>query len=177
VASRQLHELFQRQDPATLTDVQRAARFLYLQQTSFAGKVCQQTFGYGVVDTPFRPTQVPSRIQAVAKRLARVQLECRPYEHILERFDRPTTAFYCDPPYVGFKLYPNNLADRDFHRLADRLRAIRGKFLLSINEHPVAREAFKGFYVRQLPVTYTASGRITRNHELVFANFVLPSTP
>jgi DNA adenine methylase len=177
VPSRRLYELFQRQDPATLTDVQRAARFLYLQKTSFGGRVCQQSFGYGVVDTPFRPALMPSRIQAIATRLAGVQLECRPYERILARFDRPTTVFYCDPPYVGFKLYPNNLAERDFHTLADRLRAIRGKFLLSINEHPVAREAFKGFHVRKLPVTYTASRGVTHNHELVFANFILPSTP
>lgn len=177
VASRRLYELLQRQDPSTLTDVQRAARFLYLQQMSFGGKVREQNFGYGVVGNAFRPTHLPSRLQAVAKRLAGVQLECRPYEQILQRFDRPTTVFYCDPPYVGFKLYPNNFAEGDFHSMADRLRAIRGKFVLSINEHPVAREAFKGFHVRRLPVTYSASGRITRDHELVFANFVLPSTP
>jgi DNA adenine methylase len=177
VGSRRLYELYQRQDPTTLTDVQRAARFLYLQQTSFAAKVRQQHYGYGIVQTPFNPAQLPHKIQAVAKRLAGVQLECWPYERILERFDRSTMVFYCDPPYVGFKLYPHNFDERDFHVLAERLQNVRGKFLLSINEHPVAREAFKRFRVRTLPVTYKASIRATRNNELVFANFPLPSTP
>lgn len=177
VASRRLYELYQRQDPTTLTDVQRAARFLYLQKTSFGGKVRQQTYGYGVVDTTFDPAQLPQRIQTVTRRLKSVQLESWPYERILERFDRPTTVFYCDPPYVGFKLYPHNFEERDFQVLAQRLQNLRGKFLLSINEHPVARTAFKQFHVRKLPVTYTASGRVTRDHELVFANFPLPSTP
>src|SRR6266436_766387 len=39
VSSRELYELYRRQDPATLTDIQRAARFLYLQKTSYGGKI------------------------------------------------------------------------------------------------------------------------------------------
>src|SRR6202000_1901689 len=33
------------QDPDTLTDLERAARFLYLQRLSFGGKVAGRTFG------------------------------------------------------------------------------------------------------------------------------------
>lgn len=177
VMSRRLYELYQRQDPTTLTDVQRAARFVYLQKASFGGKVRQQSYGYRVADMTFDPAKLPQRIEAVARRLKSVQLESWPYERILERFDRPTTIFYCDPPYVGFKLYPHNFEEHDFQLLADRLQNLRGKFLLSINDHPVARAAFKRFCVRTLPVMYTASGQVTRDDELVVANFSLPSAP
>jgi DNA adenine methylase len=177
VVSRRLYELFQRQDPTTLTDVQRAARFLYLQKASFGGKVRQQNYGYRVSDMTFDPTQLPDRLRAVSARLARVQLECWPYERVLERFDRPTTVFYCDPPYVGFRLYPQNFADQDFHVLAERLKKLRGKFLLSINEHPVARDAFAPFTIRPVAVSYSASGHPTRDHELIVANFALPASP
>jgi len=38
VASRRLFEIFSMQKPETLTDIQRAARFLYLQKNSFGAE-------------------------------------------------------------------------------------------------------------------------------------------
>ena len=35
-------------DPATLTDIQRAGRFFYLQKNSFGGLILKQKFHYGV---------------------------------------------------------------------------------------------------------------------------------
>src|SRR5437762_517690 len=92
-----LHQVMTMQDPATLTDVQRAARFLYLQKNSFGGRIHGQNFHYCVTKpSNFNPARVPYLIAATAKRLEGVQLECWPYERVLERYDRPTTLFYCD---------------------------------------------------------------------------------
>jgi DNA adenine methylase len=38
-------ERLMRTDPSTLTDLERAARFLYLQRTAFGGKVVGRNFG------------------------------------------------------------------------------------------------------------------------------------
>jgi DNA adenine methylase len=39
-------------DPATLTDIQRAARFYYLQKMAFGAKVAGQTFGTATTTAP-----------------------------------------------------------------------------------------------------------------------------
>lgn len=46
-------ERLMRTDPSTLTDLERAARFLYLQRTAFGGKVVGRNYGM-VMDGPAR---------------------------------------------------------------------------------------------------------------------------
>jgi len=45
ITSRREFERLKASDPATLTDLERAGRFLYLQRTAFGGKVRGQNFG------------------------------------------------------------------------------------------------------------------------------------
>jgi DNA adenine methylase len=78
------------------------------------------------------------------KRLQDVQVENLPVEQVIERYDRPNTFFYLDPPYHGVKLYKHNFADADFVRLKDRLRTLKGKFLLSINDDPFLHNDLPG---------------------------------
>lgn len=175
VVSRSLYLLLQQQDPSLLTDVQRAARFLYLQKNSFGGLVNNQHFHICVSQPPnFNLESLPTLIDAASKRLARVQIESWPYEKILERYDRDTTLFYLDPPYVGVSLYKFNFKDADFALLGERLGRIQGRFLLSINDHPIAREAFGRFHMREIPISYTSARSVPRVKELIFANYELP---
>jgi len=176
VVSRRLHQLYAQQDTRTLTDIQRAARFLYLQKNSFGGLVRRQTYHYCVVKpSNFDPRRIPELIRLAADRLARVQLESLPYEDVLTKYDRPTSFFYCDPPYIGRSLYRFNLTDEDFAGLAERLAALRGKFILSINDCPLSRALFRSFPCREIALAYTASRRVPTVTELVFSNFQLPS--
>lgn len=172
--SRGLHRWYKRQDPTLLTDVQRAARFLYLQRTSWGGVVARQNYqGQTGAQGRVSHTQLAEVLEATAKRLERTQIENWPYEKVLARYDGPATLFYLDPPYVGMPYYRFNFADADFERLAERLRLIKGKFILSINDHPTARQAFKPFHVCRVPVQYSL-GRTPRARELLFSNFDLP---
>jgi len=172
---RDQYRIFQEQNPAVLTDVQRAVRFIYLQKNSFGGKVTKQNYHYCVTKPPnFNPETVPQLIEDAGRRLARVQIESWPYEKILERFDRTTTFFYLDPPYVGVDLYKFNFTDADFGVLADRLSRIRGKFLLSINDQPISREAFARFHMREVSIAYTLAPTVPTVRELIYANYELP---
>lgn len=176
LASRRVFDLYDRQDPTTLTDVQRAARFLYLQKNAFGGRVVRRNYHFCVASPPnYNPGRLAAVIAATAKRLERVQIECLPYSEVLSRFDRPTTFFYLDPPYVGAKLYAFNLEPDDFRRLAIQLTTIRSRFLLSINDHPLAREAFAGFTVREIRVVYTVTRKVPAVRELLVANYDLPA--
>src|SRR5258708_31328910 len=80
IVSRQWFALLRATDPATLTDIQRAARFLYLQKNSFGGLIVKQNFHYGITQpSNFNPARIPEIIEAAHHRLARVQIESLPY--------------------------------------------------------------------------------------------------
>lgn len=119
VVSRQWHELLKATDPAGLTDVQRAARYLYLLKNTYASLVLRLNYKCHVVQPPgFNPERMPELIEETHARLARVQIECLPYEEVLRHFDRPQTLFYLDPPYYARKLYRFNLEHDDFVKMA-----------------------------------------------------------
>jgi DNA adenine methylase len=175
-ASRRLFEKHLSQAPEALTDIQRAARFFYIQKNCWAGATRRPTFHFGVTKpTGYRPDTLPETFSEVARRLDRVQIEQGSYEQMLERYDRPSTVFYLDPPYVDLKLYRRNFSDEQFAGLADRLASLRGKFLLSINDCAKARRWFGRFNSRPLQVAYTATAKTKRVQELLFANFDLPA--
>lgn len=83
-------------------------------------------------------------------------------------------AFYLDPPYWGCETdYGSDVFGRDdFTALADQLAGIKGRFVLSINDTPGAREVFARFDQVVLPVTYSVGGGAPKKvSELVIANF------
>ena len=173
VVSRRWFDLLKKTDPTNLTDIQRAARYLYLLRNSFASLVRNPVYHRNVVQPPsFNLTGLPELIENAHKRLERVQLECAPYEEVLRRFDRPTTLFYCDPPYYARKLYRHNLEEADFVTLAARLGELKGKFVLSLNDVPEVREIFRDFHFQEVELHYTsqkAAGQ--RYKEVIITNF------
>jgi DNA adenine methylase len=173
VASRRIFQLFQETPPDTLTDVQRAARFFYLQKNAFGALVVKQNFHYAVVDRPnFRPERIPEILENTHRRLQGVQIESLPYEEVIERYDRKATLFYLDPPYWDRQLYKFNFTDEDFAKLKERLERIEGKFILSLNDLPKARKLFHKFKVRAVSIAYTAQKHAERRYpELIIRNF------
>jgi site-specific DNA-adenine methylase len=102
LVSRAWFELLKVTNPASLTDIQRAARHLYLLKNCYGSMVVKQNYHLHVVQPPgFNLDTLPESIAETYKRLARVQIECLPYEKVLKHFDRPETLFYLDPPYFG----------------------------------------------------------------------------
>ena len=161
ITSRANFERLVRQDPTTLTDLQRSARFLYLQRCAFGGKVAGQHFGVDrTAPGRFDVTKLQPLLEAIHERLAGVSIERLPWNDFIARYDRPGTLFYLDPPYFGSETdYGAALFDRQqFEPMAEQLRAIRGRFILSINDHPEIRRIFAGFEARQEDVRYTLAG-------------------
>lgn len=162
-------------DPATLTDLERAARFLYLQRTAFGGKVSGRSFGVSVGRSGrFDITRLGPMLEEVHERLAGVVVECLDFREFLRRYDRPGTLFYLDPPYYGSEGdYGRNLFQReDYQDLVELLRDLRGQFLLSINDVAPVREMFEGFELEAVETTYSLAGgaKSKRTRELIIAN-------
>lgn len=169
VVSRKTFDLLKATDPAHLTDIQRAARYMYLLKGSFASLVCRPNYHWHVVQPPgLNFEQLPELIENTHKRLARVQLECLPYEEVLKRYDRPGTLFYLDPPYFGRKLYHYNFEADDFRKLAERLGTLRGKFILSLNDLPEVRTIFRKFRIKHVETSYTSQKKSGRRYGEVF---------
>lgn len=63
----------------------------------------------------------------------------------------------------------------DYERLAEALRGLQGRFILSINDVPAVRRAFAGFAMKPVGVTYTVSkGPARRARELIITGGALP---
>ena len=173
VVSREWFDLLKRSEPSTLTDIQRAARYLYLLRNCFASLVRNPVYHRNVIQPPsFNLESLPELIEKAHERLQRVQLECAPYGEVIERFDRPTTLFYLDPPYWGRKLYRHNLGEADFEKLAVQLKKIRGKFILSLNDVPEVRKLFGGFHIQGVELHYTSQKSAGKRYkEVLITNF------
>jgi DNA adenine methylase len=77
-----------------------------------------------------------------------------------------------DPPYWGRNLYRHNFTDDDFVNLAERLRHVSGKFILSLNDVPRVREIFRDFTLREIDIAYSSQMQAgKRFRELLITNF------
>lgn len=102
-------------------------------------------------------------------------LECLSYDEFIRRYDRAGTLFYLDPPYFGCENdYGQEMFSRaDFQKLAEQLGALKGSFLLSINDVPEIREAFKDFDMVETELNYSvAKANGKRAKELIISNGV-----
>jgi DNA adenine methylase len=137
----------------------RAARFWYLQRTSFAGKVVGQSFGYAKC-RPSRqhPVRVERELKDAAERLHTVTLECGPWQTVVDRYDGPETLFYLDPPYVDLPYYRHNFTEADHREMSERLRKLAGRFMLSYNDHPLIRTLYAWARIEALEVPYCIKG-------------------
>lgn len=162
VTSRREFERLAGVDPSTLTDLETAARFLYLQRLAFGGKVTGRSFGTSAVrPTRFNVNLLGPRLEELHERLAGVVIERMDFERFICTYDRPGTLFYLDPPYWGTEgYYGKTLFGRaDFQRLATVLSDLKGRFILSINDVPEVREVFSAFSMTPVPTRYTVQGQ------------------
>ena len=175
LVSRKWFALLEAQVPESLTDIQRAARFFYLQKNAFGGLVVNRNYHYCVAQPPnFTPGTLPKLIESAHQRLEKVQIESLPFQEVLKRYDRPNSFFYLDPPYWGRKLYRLNFEERDFIQLEEILQSINGKFILSLNDVPEVRKMFRNYNLREIRFHYSAQKQKGKQYrELLIANFPL----
>jgi len=171
--SRELFSDFRANKQSGLTDIQRAARFLYLQKLCYAGQVTGKGF-FVPLDTKhdLHYDLISKALSEAHSRLAGVQIEHLPYSEIIRRYDRPATFFYLDPPYYDFHFYNHNFEHDDFVQLAKTVKSIKGKFLLSLNDHAEVRKLFASFTIKIVKLAYSlnrAGGESSQ--ELLISNF------
>lgn len=177
LGSRELFDNFLYQEG--LTDIQRAARFMYLITRSFGGR--GETLGTvkkscGGASKSHR--NLMERAYVIHDRLDKVLIENRDFEKFIKQYDHEGAFFYCDPPYTfGAGYAVTSTKDFDHERLRDCLKNIQGRFLLSYDDSEKVRELYKDFEmvsVERLNGINNRLGDERKNkmfRELIIANY------
>jgi len=129
-----------------LTPIERSRRFFVrarqvrtgLAQTASIGRWanCKNTSRAGMSGVISRWLGGIDKLDDIAARLLRVQIENRPAIDVIMLYDSPETLFYCDPPYIhetrgDSKAYGFEMTDEDHIRLAQLLNNVQGKVAIS----------------------------------------------
>lgn len=138
-----------------LTEIHRAIRFLYLISQSFASRC--GTYGYKTAGKPAPQVFYKNQLDEVKNRLRNTFVENLSFEKIIEKYDRPHSFFFCDPPYFEVTGYGNEFGEREHLLLRDKLIHLKGRFLLTINDHPQVREWYQDFNINEVEVNYSVS--------------------
>ncbi|WP_219211961.1 DNA adenine methylase [Variovorax boronicumulans] len=162
LSSRQIFKWTQATPPEALTDVQRAARFFYLQQQAFGGRVDGQTWGTATTAPAINLLRIEENLSAAHLRLASAYIEQLDWGACMDRYDRPHTLFYLDPPYWQTEGYGVPFEWPQYDLMAAKLRQLKGKAIISLNDHPDIRRCFEGFDMESLAIDYTVGGGAKR---------------
>lgn len=160
LASRQVFEWAKLTHPETLTDIQRAARFFYLQKLCFGGKVQGRTFGTATT-SPARLNllRIEEDLSEAHLRLNGVFIERQPWDMCVGRYDRPHTLFFMDPPYWGTEGYGVEFGLEQYLQMAELMRHMKGKALVTVNDVPEMRDAFAGLAMQRVSITYSVAAK------------------
>lgn len=121
-----------------LTDLQRAARYLYLIKCSFGSN------RYSFATATKRICNIADELPVYKDRLKDVIIENVDFGQLIKTYDRPSAVFYIDPPYVASERYYNknysHFTKDDHIRLNTLLKGIKGRFILSYNDCDLVRD-------------------------------------
>jgi DNA adenine methylase len=89
-------------------------------------------------------------IDATIERIRTVTIENVNAVKLMKHRDSPTTLFYVDPPYLldkvsSMRLYKHTMTVEQHVELLTMLRALKGKVVVSMYEHPVYDKGLRGW--------------------------------
>jgi len=159
-------------------NIERAIAFYYLIKNSFGSRIIDGSYGYSKKGR-CRYNSDFTKLAGIRERLKTTYIENLSFDSLIPRYDSPETLFYCDPPYwvaLNGKYYQCNFTEADHQRLADVLKGIKGKFILSYDDVPTTRKLYDGFNIQTTqPVRYSTNNlntsKIVRKSELIVTNF------
>lgn len=171
LTSREMFRWCQLQHPDTLTDIQRAARFYYLQRLAWGGKATGQTPGFGRGGKGLNLLRIEEDLSAAHLRLHKVTVEHLAWQQCMAKYDATDTLFFLDPPYWETEGYGAAFEMEQYQELARQMAGLRGAAILTINDHPAMREVFGQFRDRVVPIRYTIGRQAVQRRELIYTTW------
>ncbi len=178
LVSRQLFNEYRRFEEGK-TELERAMRFYYVLRLCFGGRREERCFGTSTTAPHgLNLARLFFHAQQFSGRLERVVIENLHWKDCLRIYDRPHTLFYLDPPYPSTRVdaYHSRMSWEDHEALASALAGLRGRWLLSYQDHPRIRRLYRrrGWTTERLQITYSLGskgGAGARRQELLIRNF------
>lgn len=175
---------------SSLNDTQRAHRFYYLIMAGWGGELDYPRFSTSITDGGHGNRLIGAlktlreRIRPIHDRLRTVIIENLDWRTCIDRYDRPGTAMYLDPPYPGNGCnYAHNMKDWNQHQeLASRLKKARCKWILSSYDIPEVHDLFAEYFITS--VQSSSGMRLKKNDnsrvlnkEVLITNYPPPARP
>jgi DNA adenine methylase len=156
-----------------ITEIQRAARFLLKNRTSFGGGMksfaVARTSGGGGAFSRAKSTDL---LGAVHTRLDGVVVEHLSYERCLELYDSKDSFFFIDPPYLNAPTGAyEGFSEADVRLLRKRVDKLKGKWIVTIDDSPLSRDLFSDCKLTPL---VSRSGTVNRRtSDKTFAELII----
>lgn len=174
LVSRETFLHFRECETGGLTDIQRAVRFFYLQKLCFGGKATGKNFGTSAT-SPIRLNllRIEEDLSTAHLRLCRTTIEHLPWLDCAQRYARPSTLTFMDPPYWGTEGYGVEFGLEQYDLMAEFASTTSGSVVITVNDIPEMHKAFKGLKIRRQDICYTVGGseNAKRSSELIITNF------
>ena len=153
--------------------IEKASFYLYLLTQSFGAK--GDNFAMSA-KSGRKPKNIYKDFTKWSKRLKLVTIENKSFEELITLYDKEDSFFYLDPPYVSTESYYKNTGGFGIeeHKLLSKLlKNIKGKFLLSYNNHPLVRELYKDFNIKySKDIEYTLGKNAKGKRKVVSEVFI-----
>ncbi|HEX7860821.1 MAG TPA: DNA adenine methylase [Verrucomicrobiae bacterium] len=156
-----------------LTEIQRAARWFVRNRTSFGGGMTSFAVAKSGGGGCGSKARIKDLIAEINERLSAVSVENLPYDRFINLYDGPNTFFFLDPPYIKSDVHTyEGFSEDEMGRLAKLLRKLKGKWLLTVDDHPVNRELFKGCRIESV-VTRNARVNVRKQNNATFGELII----
>jgi len=164
--------------------VERAVRFWYVIRSAFGAQAGK---GWAFSrKSPRNPAAVVQNALAntriIHDRLKTVEIDHLDFRQCIRNRDAPTTFLFLDPPYLDVKGYrAGNFGLEDHQELARTLHYAKGKWLLTVGDHPKIRRLYSGFHkssaTSPVAVEKVIGGQRHHLRHLLIRNYEPPKTP
>ncbi len=169
--SREIFENIKKGKIQARNAIQRAAFYYYMLSYSFSSR------GVSFAMAKNRHAKnLYKDFSVFSKRLRNVCIENMDFGKLIQEYDYEHALFYLDPPYVGTENYyktKEKFGVKEHKKLADILKNIKGKFMLSYNDCELIRELYKDCNILQTKeVRYSLNAlRNKRVREILVMNY------
>ena len=133
-----------------ITEIQRAARWFYLNRCSFGGQC--QSFGTGKRSGGASHSSKEGwveNIRSFSRRFDKVCIESLDWKKCVQQYEAPETFFFFDPPYVNSsKTIYDAWHPEKMMELREVIDGLKGSFLLTTCDSPQSRAIFSGLKIK-----------------------------
>jgi DNA adenine methylase len=152
--------------------IEQAARYYYVLCCQFAGRLYA---GWAIGRVSWKPKRIQKLVK-ISSRLQDVLLECSDFRKVLETWDSGDCFMFLDPPYLETASYRQGFTKQDHMDLAERLRELKARWILTINDHYLVKKLYRGLNIRSY-LTQLSSQKVEKNQHrgqlrnMIISNF------